>query len=233
MDFRVHNAYWQPIDFDGIKLMLRPHVFDDGKANPLLKSGFSNASKHRMISKKKGNLNIIAKFRSIIYIVLDLETTGVDAEKDEIIEIGAMVVECGKVKEKIHMLVLCDNPVPNSITELTGITNDDLHKDGIPLSNAIEKLKDFAEDVPFLCHNAPFEQKFLSTACKRIGEDEFENRFIDTLEMARLLLPEQQNYKLTALAEYLDVPVLPPHRALNDCEMTYGIYVKLNEIVSD
>lgn len=233
MDFRVHNAYWRPVDFDGIKLMLRPNVFDDGETDHLLKPGFSNASKHRIISKRKLNPSVSARFSSIIYVVLDFETTGVDAEQDEIIEIGAMVVECGKVKEKIEMLVKCDNPIPNPITELTGITDDDLNRDGISLSDAIEKLKDFAEDIPFLCHNASFERDFLSSACEKIGEDEFENRFIDTLEMARLVLPEQNDYKLTALAEYLEVPLLPAHRALNDCEMTYGIYVKLNEIASD
>lgn len=103
MDFRVHNTLWQPIDFDGLKLMLRPasaHVENPDE----LPIGYSNASKmrraRRMSSKKNSSKPIPEK-----YVVVDVETTGLSATEHEIIEIGALKISGHKIEEEFHALV--------------------------------------------------------------------------------------------------------------------------------
>lgn len=232
MDFRVHNAYWEPVDFDGLKLMRRPERREPGSSSCLPKPGFSSASAYRMASRGKSGAKTAAGFCTETYVVLDLETTGLDAACDEIIEIGAILVERGEVVEKLQTLVRCREPLSRTVTELTGITDSVLLASGVSLLNAVHDLRVFAEDIPFVCHNAAFEQSFLAAACKSIGVEPFENRFIDTLKMSRLLLPNMGDYKLSTLAERLGVQCATLHRAPEDCEVTYRIYTKLKEIAS-
>lgn len=193
MDFRVHNAYWKPMDFDGIKLMLRPERLSVGEQTE--KTGFSNASKYRKAGASTKKLNELAQFFTPSYVVLDFETTGLDENKDEIIEIGAILVDRGKVAEKMQLLVQINGVLSEEITQFTGITSKELARSGIPLADAIQQLLDLAEDLPFVCHNASFEDHFLQNACLKTG-NEAENRFIDTLEMAQLLLPDMKSHKL-------------------------------------
>lgn len=234
MDFRVHNAYWEPVDFEGIKLMRRPNGLIAGKGENIQKPGYSNATKRRIEGKQKTyKKDPVAQYRAADYVVLDLETTGLNDQQDEIIEIGAILVERGQITEKFQVLVQCEKPLTAEITQLTGITLEELQSSGISLSEAIQKLCEFAEDLPFVCYSAKFEQSFLTSACQRLDLDPFENRMIDALEMTRLLLPGLVSYKLASVADMLSVPNPVSHRALPDCETTYGIYVKLNEIKSE
>ena len=232
MDFRVHNAYWEPVDYDGIKLMRRPDRMSQSVSPESLKTEFSRASKRRMAAKKKNSPSFLSAFLETTYVVLDFETTGLDEKRDEIIEIAAILVERGIVSEKMQNFVRRSKPLPVDISRLTGITDDDLQKEGVDLDKAILNLKEFAEDLPFVCHNASFEQEFLSSACKSIGEDPLENKFIDTLAMARVILPDSGDYRLSALADRLKVSFGTCHRALSDCETTYGIYCKLIELAA-
>ena len=226
MDFRVHNAYRESVDYDGIKLMRRPERFQVPE-----KTGFSTAAKRRMGSKKKPAVDPLLYFVSD-YAVLDLETTGLDEKKDSIIEIALIVVIQDTVVEKKQILVSTEKPLPDEIVRLTGITEYELRANGIPMEDALFELFETVEDLPIVCHNAGFEQKFLCEACRRADECEPENRFIDTLKVSKLLLPDATDHKLSALAEYFGVEYPKRHRALPDCEATYAVYCKLNELVS-
>jgi len=228
MDFRVHNAYWEPVDFEGIKLMRRPNQKilpkDQGR-----RTSFSDAAKYRMISAKAKNPDELSAFHAASYVVLDIETTGLEATKDEIIEIGAILIDRGKETGQMEKLVQCRSEIPTEITRLTGISRENLEQSGVSLKNAVEQLLDFAEDLPFVCHNASFEKSFLQEACRSL-DMKMENRYIDTFKLAQLLLPDLENYKLSTLVNFFGFDSTTKHRALSDCKVTYGVYTKLIEL---
>lgn len=229
IDFRVHNAYWEPVDFDGIKLMRRPESADTSE---LIKPGFSDASKRRMARGKRKDFKGTSGCFVNDYVVLDLETTGLDKRKDGIIEVAAIRVENGAITEKMETLVRCDVMIPPDIVQITGIT-EELMKSGKETEDVLEELSEFAEGLPFVCHNASFDKEFLSEAFRRVHIEALDNRFIDTLKLAQLMIPDLGSYKLSSLAEYLNVSSVQHHRAMADCETTYGIYNKLNELASN
>ena len=107
MDFRVHNTTWTPVDFDGIVLMKRPLPQAIGQKIPSFKPGFSKAAKQRMAEKRRGTAA-----RKENYIVLDLETTGLQAATDEILEIGALEIRDGVIEKKFSRLVQCERQLP-------------------------------------------------------------------------------------------------------------------------
>jgi CRISPR-associated protein Cas2 len=229
MDFRVHNAYWEPLDFDGIKLMFRPER-QNVSEHPTKQPGFSNASKYRRAAKYVNTLHEYAAFFVPSYVVLDFKTTGLNESTDEIIEIGAILVERGNVLDRMQTLVQCNCTIPAEITQLTGISKDILSELGVPLDNAIRQLLDLAEDLPFVCHNALFEQQFLRRACLNLKlESEINNKFLDTLKIAQCLLPDLESYNLSALIEHFGIACSNLHRALDDCEMKHEVYIKLKE----
>lgn len=230
MDFRVCNSYWEPRDFDGIKLMKRPESVSYEKNGHDMHLGFSAASKQRKISGGKASKSNLNRFLAASYVVLDFETTGLDGKKNEIIEIGAILVEREKVVEEMQCLVRIRSAIPSEIVQLTGISNQELEDKGLPLEEAMDRLETFADDLPFVCHNAEFEKKFLEAACEKTGRALLKNRFIDTMEMARGLLPVERNYKLEALTDSLQTGDKVLHRALNDCKAAQGVYCKLKEI---
>lgn len=231
MDFRVHNAYWEPVDFEGIKLMRRPDRIDCFGHLGTLQQGFSTAAKRNMVSKIRSAKSDLSLYCVPTYVILDIETTGLNENSDEIIEIAALLVERDVVTERFHRMVRCGSTIPPLITELTGITDEELNAEGVQLAEAIEDLAEFAEELPFVCHNAKFDHAFLDAACRRIREERFENHFIDTLAMSQALLPDLESHKLLSVAEVLNVQAEQAHRALADCQSTFGIYVKLKELV--
>ena len=230
LDFRVHNSYWEPVDFDGIKLMRRP-THQQLPANSL-KSGFSSAAKRQFaIEKKKMTVNKYARFFKSIYIILDFETTGLNEQTNEIIEIGAAFVENGHIAETYHAFTdIRAQRIPDNILQLTQIDEQEWRTNKIPLAQAISELRTFVEEVPLVSHNADFEQKFLNAACQQLNEDPFQNQMIDTLLLAKMLLPDMPNYKLSTLAEHFSLPCDTCHRALEDCRLTNAVYGKLKEL---
>jgi len=88
-------------------------------------------------------------------------------------------------------------------------------------------------DTVVVCHNADFERSFLCAAYQKCGEEMLKNQFIDTIEMAKLIVPNAGSYKLSTLSEILGLPSAQQHRALPDCQMTLRLYTKLIEIFSE
>jgi len=101
---------------------------------------------------------------------------------------------------------------------------------GKPLTYVLSSFLDVIGNDPIVCHNAAFEQKFLASAYRRIGKPVPHNRYIDTLPLARRLIYDIADYKLSTTSEYLGLEAKQDHRALKDCRMLLGIYEKLNEL---
>lgn len=223
LDFRVHNSTWEPIDFDGIKLMLRPAPVHN---KPLgdLRLGFSKASKKQMAKRT-------AKKRDATYpdtyIVIDIETSGLNPEEHEIIEIGAVFVKDHDLKERFSALVRPENAIPPTIEEITGITNAMLQEEGINISVAMRQFMAFLQDYPVVAHNVDFDYSFLSKACAMCNLPLLSNRCIDTVVLSRRKVKQVNNYKLTTLATHFAIETIQAHRSLADCEITHQLFEKL------
>ena len=226
MDFRVHNTTWEPVDYDGIKLMRRPSA-EAVQDSPVLPDGFSKAAKYRKISAVQKKRREKAWNE---YVALDVETTGLRPGRDRILEIGAVQVRGGVLQEVFDVFVLSDQPVPQEIVQLTGITDQMIQEKGIPLKDALERLSAFVGPRPIVCHNLPFDLGFLNTACQSCGLKLFQNSCQDTLVMSRKQIRGVPNYKLGTLAQHLNLETETLHRALGDCRLTARLYEKLNEI---
>jgi CRISPR-associated protein Cas2 len=228
MDFRVHNTSWEPIDFDGLKLMLRPSPARIQKLSEK-RLGFSKAARARkgkQISRRKRKSS--ASFDS--YVVVDLETTGVSFTEDEIIEIGAILVKDKQIEASYSALIKPNKKLPASIQSLTGISNEMLDVEGRVLSEVIPEFLTFVEDLPIVSHNVNFDYGFLRLACQNLNLPLLSNRSIDTLSLARRLLDDVRDFKLQTLVEYFNIETDTKHRSLADCISTHMVYEKLIEI---
>lgn len=224
MDFRVHNTTWIPTDFDGIQLMLRPsEAFTQQQAlvPPSRAAQMRKVERIRTAQEKK--------LREQGYIVLDVETTGLRADQHEIIELAAMRVVEHEITDTFSTLVRIHASLPATITALTGISDDMLRDQGLPLPEAMAQFLAFVADRRVVCHHAAFDYAFLKAACRKCHLPEFRNPYADTLQMAKRQLDEVPDYKLATLAAHLGIDTTGSHRALEDCRMTYMIFEKLNE----
>lgn len=221
LDFLVLGNTWEPIDFDGIKLMLRPSP-SRLKKHALLKQGFSKAAKYVTATR------ITAKRRfPRSYVAVDLETTGLDVDKDQIIQIAAVKVEDGRISDKYIAFVQPETSIPAGITEITGITNELVAKEGISLVSALTGFLEFIAGFPMVSHNSAFDESFLKAATSRCGLSPFANQCIDTLALSKRAVRGIRNYKLTTLAAHFSLPFEEPHRGENDCMLTHLLYGKL------
>jgi DNA polymerase III epsilon subunit-like protein len=156
------------------------------------------------------------------FVVADIETTGLDAERDEILEFAAVRVERGgSVTKEFSIMVHASKSVPAEITRLTGITQAAIDVEGRPLSEALEAFVEFVENHPVFFHNAPFDLRFIKKASSST-KIKFANSVYDTLPLARQAWPTLGTYKLTALSEHVGTTV-PKHRALSDTKAALAV----------
>lgn len=226
MDFEIYNADWEPIDFDGLKLMMRPFSARL-RERAELKAGFSNAAKlqwaKRMQAIRSNRSNILDE-----YIVFDIETTGLTVSEDEILEISALHILKGLIMGEYYALVKPEAAqIPKDIEKLTGITMELLEDEGIELKDALNGFLEFAGDLPTVSHNANFDYGFIRKACGNFGLKLFSNRCVDTLALAHRLAPDVKDFKLTTLAGFFCIDTEGAHRSHKDCIMTKQLYEKL------
>ena len=163
------------------------------------------------------------------YIVFDLETTGFSPSVNRIIEIGAVKVENGKITERFSTFVNPDVPIPFRIEELTGI-NDNMVLDAPQIAQVLPEFLEFCGDAVMVAHNASFDMSFIEENCRRLGiEREFTS--VDTVALARVLLPQLGRFKLDTVAKALHVPLHNHHRAVDDAGCTAEIFVKFVEML--
>ncbi|MBO8155199.1 MAG: PolC-type DNA polymerase III [Bacillaceae bacterium] len=153
------------------------------------------------------------------YVVFDVETTGLSAVYDTIIELAAVKVKNGEVIDRFESFANPHEPLSETTTELTGIT-DDMVKDAPEVEEVLEKFYDWMGDSILVAHNASFDMGFLNEGLKKIGKDKASNPVIDTLELARYLFPELKNHRLNTLCKHLNIELVQHHRAIYDAEAT-------------
>ena len=166
------------------------------------------------------------------YVVFDIETTGLSKEKEMITEIGAVKVADGKIIDRFSTFVNPQRPISAEITKLTGIT-DDMVKDAPTIENILPEFLKFCEDTVLVAHNASFDTGFIRIAAERAGLGELHHTIVDTLELARALLPELNKHKLDIVCEHLGVTLNGHHRAVNDAEATAEVFIKFLDMMAE
>ena len=153
-----------------------------------------------------------------MYVALDLETTGLDAERDVIIEVGAVKFRDDEVLDTFSTFVNPGRPIPLLITELTGIRDDDVA--GAPgVHDVLSRFARFIGERPIVGHSVKFDMGFLRRHSRLL-----ENELLDTFELASVLLPDAERYSLGALAKMLGIDMERAHRALDDAQATHRLF---------
>lgn len=165
------------------------------------------------------------------FICFDIETTGLSAARDKITEIGAVKVENGVITDTFSTFVNPEMPIPQKITQLTGIT-DEMVKDAPSQSEAVSAFLEFAGDNVLVAHNAPFDTSFIAKACEDMGR-EYNYTSIDTVAISRAILTDIKNCKLDTVAKFLRLGEFNHHRATDDAEMLAKIFITLCRRLTD
>jgi DNA polymerase III epsilon subunit family exonuclease len=168
------------------------------------------------------------------FIVVDLETTGLNAGIDEIIEIGAIKVnKNSNHHDSFQYLVKPKKKIPKRATEINGISQEMVDRDGRDSGEVIKEFVEFIGELRLVAFNADFDMGFLKFSAAEHGY-KITNKTSCALKMARRAWPGLPSYKLEALAKLAGVSTQGNHRALKDCELTIFVYsaaaVKLNKI---
>lgn len=171
------------------------------------------------------------------YVIVDLETTGLDPRFDSIIEIGAIKVINNNISEELSVLV---NPfeedediyIPSFITELTGITSKDILEKGISIDQALGKFIDFVKDDIIIGYNVNFDINFIYDNYKKIFHKHFDNDYVDVLRLARKAFPTLEHHRLKDMKNYLGFDQHQEHRAAKDVIDTKIIFDAIQKEVS-
>ena len=157
------------------------------------------------------------------YTVIDIETTGLSCEKNEIIELSALKIRNNKVTDKFSALVKPSGDINSFIRELTGIS-DELVKDADDITKVLPEFISFIENDTVLGHNVKFDLRFIKHNLKKHFQKDFLNNSLDTMRISRKYCRELTSHRLKVLAEYFKINTQGHHRALKDCEITNDVY---------
>lgn len=160
------------------------------------------------------------------FVIFDVETTGLSAKYDTIIEIGAVKMKDGVVLDRFDEFINPHHPLSETTINLTSITDEMVSNAGDE-AEVIKKFKDFYGDDPLCGHNVQFDVGFVNAALKRAGLATITQPVVDTLEVSRLLHPEQTKHTLDSLSKKYNVSLEHHHRANQDAEATGYLMFKL------
>lgn len=204
----------------------------------------NNSSNHSTVVNSvyfehKSQIKRIDKGKSLTfmpenYVIIDLETTGLDASYDEIIEFGALKVSNNSIIDSFSTLVNPGCEIDGFIENLTGITTEML-KDAPSLKKGLNDFLNFVDDNIIVAHNANFDVNFIYDTSMRILNKPFFNNFCDTMRFSQKLFSRKSN-SLKNIANDFNLNHKPDHRALSDCYVVYDLYnflsnyIQLNQI---
>lgn len=163
------------------------------------------------------------------FVVFDIETTGFSPVNNRIIEIGAVKVSGGEVTERFSTFVNPKVPIPFEIEKLTSIS-DETVLDAPTIETVLPEFLSFCKGCVLVAHNANFDMSFIMENCRRLGYAA-EFTYVDTVGIARMLLPNQAKHTLDAVAKTLNISLENHHRAVDDAECTAWIFLKFQEML--
>ncbi|MBN2618726.1 MAG: 3'-5' exonuclease [Spirochaetales bacterium] len=165
-------------------------------------------------------------------VVFDLETTGLNANTDRIIELAALRIENEEITSSISTLVNPGIEVPYYATKVNGITTNMLTGQ-VSDTEIVIKFNEICRNAIIIAHNVNFDIGFINASLNRLNMAQLNNQLVDTVRLARKAFPGLKNYKLGSLAQDLNIEVYSSHRAEDDTRVCYEIFNKcLNKLKS-
>ena len=203
-DFEVIGSSWVPVDYEGLKLIMRP------------KCSIQDNSSDQKDDEK--NTNDTGE-----YVMIDLETTGIDPVNDEILEIGAIRIVDGEEREVFERIIKVS--VPGEIAELTGITQE-MANEGKDKGSVLNELKAFIQDSEVVGYNIRmFDIRFLKKAFAECEIGFPIRKIVDVMDCVRHTFPNIDSYRLRDVSNMLGVEVkCEKHRAVEDCRICREVY---------
>lgn len=221
-NFYTKNTAQRVINHEGIPLVFLPNSDE----NNSIRMGFSNAKKMRNATKYSNRTGGNKKPEG--YVVIDIETDGLDEGKNSIIEIGAIKIK-GNKAESFSRLIRVDYELPQNIVNLTNITDEMLDESGGNKEEVLKDFIEFIEDLPIVGYNLSFDIKFIKYNMENLGLD-IQNKQVDLLPIVRENTT-LANYKLSTVAKHFGIAEKIPHRGLLDAGIILEISKKLNEFM--
>lgn len=157
-----------------------------------------------------------------VYVVFDIETTGLSIINNRIIELAGVKMQQGKEIGRFSTFINPHERIPYHIQQLTNI-NDDMVKDAPELEPMLREFIEFIGDAVLVAHNARFDIGFIQANCKQLGLPEVKNPVLDTLELARFLHPTMKNHRLNTLSDKYKISLENHHRAIDDSIALGGV----------
>lgn len=200
------------------------------KANPDHDFTLGYGMEMNMVPK---HLNIVRSphgqdIQSSSYVVFDIETTGLSARYDHIIEFGAVLIENGRTVDKLQLFIKPPVPISAFTTQLTSITQADVNNAPV-WADAVDQILDFIQDRILVAHNASFDIDFLQEKLRELGRPAMTNSVIDTLDLSRAILESRRSYRLGAIARALKINYdeQVAHRADYDAEVLCLVFLEM------
>lgn len=237
-DFCTFNSKREVVHYDGLPLVLYPEKADQQQAE--LGKGFSEAYKMHKARKKtsssssseSNHLSLDSTQKSegniVSYVVIDIETTGLYAETDAIIEIGAVKITEGN-EEHFQRLVNIGFGLSDSIIRLTGITDSMLQQNGNSLESVLREFLEFIDGLDIIGYNSQFDIKFLNKGLEQCGMKPLTNTIYDLKKIVKKENLFQANYKLDTSLKAFGIEKSVPHRALEDAKLIYELSTKVKK----
>lgn len=182
--------------------------------------------------KKDDKYNIMSNYaKGNDFVVIDIETTGFSPDKGaRIIEIGAVKLLDGKIVKKASQLINPEQPIPQIITNVTGITSE-MVRNKPYYREVLPRVHEFIGDSTIVAHNSMFDwDRFLIPFFNKVGVYP-KNKVIDTQVLAKNLLSNHGGLSLENLCKVMNITLEGAHRALNDAEATAYLFLKLRELI--
>jgi len=213
------------------------HLYKMGGLTPAITSMFDVQSAQQMafirsmLKEQRKNSLFDIPLHSMELVVFDLETTGFSPYNgDEIISFGAVSVIGGEIQrdQTFYSVVNPKRNIPDDIVELTGITNE-MATDAPDLIHVLRGFLEFVQQKVLVAHATGHDKNFLNAALWRTSKVSLSHRVLDTMMIAKWLMPRRRNLSLDALLEAYEIPVTKRHHALEDSLMTAQLWSKFME----
>ncbi|NQU16547.1 MAG: 3'-5' exonuclease [Candidatus Saganbacteria bacterium] len=180
---------------------------------------------YKFLSRARAKVTELENFP---YIVLDIETTGLEPAKHEITEIAALKIEKKEVVDIFNTLIKPKQKIPYQITQLTGITQE-MVDDKPSFKEIIPQFLTFIKGFNLVAHNSAFDIPFIKHHLG-LNDKTLDNKTLCSLKISRLFLPQLRNHKLNTVAEHFGITAKNRHRAMGDVEATFQLWFKLLEL---
>lgn len=228
-NFETINGIREVIDSEGLPLVLVKK--EETEREKVLKEGFSKAAQLKKIkniehSKLKKEAE---KEKQKEYVVVDIETDGLDINNNKIIEIGA--VKVGKNIEEFHRLIKIQGKLPEEIVRLTKIDDKMLEREGVPIGKALKEFLEFIGEKNLVGYNVNFDIKFLNEALARENLPKIKNKVYDIMQYVKKENLFLKNYKLNTVLKTYGIEEEVPHRALEDARLEEKLILKVKKLL--